>query len=131
MTMRLVDQIRHALRLRHCPHRTKQCYVARIERYARFCKGTGEWRHRGTLGAAEVESLLTSPAAGRHVSASTQNQALDAVVFLYREMLRQGLGDFAALRAIRRRRAPPSCPEPRSRNCWRRSNGNRNRNRSG
>src|SRR4029453_433721 len=87
MTMRLVDQVRHILRLKHYSYRTEQCYVAWIERYIRFCKGAGEGRHPSTLGAAEVESYLTYLAADRHVSASTQNQALNAVVFLYRDVL--------------------------------------------
>jgi len=104
--VRLLDQVRHILRLKYYSYRTEQCYVAWIERYLRFCKGAGDWRHPSTLGATEVESYLTYLAADRHVSASTQNQALNAVVFLYRDVLRQELGDFAALRAIRRRRAP-------------------------
>src|SRR5262245_110930 len=130
MTMRLVDQVRHVLRLKHYSYRTEQCYVAWIERYVRYCKGAGEWRHPAELGAADVESFLTHLAADRHVSASTQNQALNAVVFLYRDVLRQELGDFAALGRSAVAARPRFCPLPRSPNCCRRSSGNRNRNRS-
>jgi hypothetical protein len=52
------------------------------------------------------EAFLTHLAVDRHLSASTQNQALNAVVFLYRDVRRIELGDFAALRAVRRRRPP-------------------------
>jgi integron integrase len=104
--MALLDDTRHVLRLKHYSFRTEQAYVGWIERYVRFCKGAGDWRHPNTLGAAEVESFLTHLAVDRRVSASTQNQALNAVVFLYRDVLHQELGDFSALRAIRHRRAP-------------------------
>jgi len=116
--VRLLDQVRHILRLKHYSYRTEQCYVAWIERYLRFCKGAGDWRHPSTLGATEVESYLTYLAADRHVSASTQNQALNAVVFLYRG--RPAAGGWATSPPCGRSAVaarPLSCPEPRSRNC--------------
>jgi integron integrase len=100
--VKLLDQCRRVLRVKHYSYRTEQSYVAWIERYIRF-HGI---RHPNTMGAAEVEQFLTHLAVQRHVSASTQNQALNAVVFLYRDVLQIDLGNFSALRAIRRRRAP-------------------------
>lgn len=104
--MPLLDDIRKVLRRKHYSYRTEQCYVRWIMHYLRFHKGAGDWRHPNTLSAIDVESFLTHLAMDRHVSASTQNQALNAVVFLYRDVLHLELGDFAALRAIRRRRVP-------------------------
>jgi integron integrase len=110
--MGLLDDVRHVLRLKHYSYRTEQAYVAWIEKYLRYCKGAGDWRHPAAMGAVEVESFLTYLAADRHVSASTQNQALNAIVFLYRDVVRQELGDFSALRAIRHRRAPTVLSRP-------------------
>jgi site-specific recombinase XerD len=90
---------------RHYSYRTEQSYVAWIERYVRFHKGPEGWRHPRDLGAADVEGFLTHLAVDRQVSASTQNQALNALVFLYSAVLQLELGNFAALRAARRRRA--------------------------
>jgi len=104
--MSLLDRVRQELRVRHYSYRTEQCYVAWIEQYLRFCKGDGPWRHPRELGAAEVERFLSHLAIARHVSSSTQNQALNALVFLYRAVLQMDLGDFNAVRAIRRQRAP-------------------------
>lgn len=92
--------------MRHYSYRTEQCYVAWIEQYLRFCKRDGAWRHPRELGAGEVERFLSHLALARHVSASTQNQALNALVFLYRAVLQIDLGDFSAVRAVRRQRMP-------------------------
>jgi site-specific recombinase XerD len=98
--MKLLDQCRQVMRVRHLSYRTEQAYVYWIEKYIRF-HGI---RHPNAMGAAEVEQYLTHLAAARHVAASTQNQALNALVFLYRDVLRVDLGRFDALRAIRHRR---------------------------
>jgi site-specific recombinase XerD len=74
--------------------------------YLRFHKRGDEWRHPSTLGAADIEQFLTALAVQRHVSASTQNEALGALVFLYRDVLRLEAGDFAAVRARRPKRVP-------------------------
>lgn len=111
--MKLLDQVRQVLRTRHYSYRTEESYIAWIVRYLRFHKLGQTWRHPGEMGAPEVERFLTHLAVERRVSASTQNQALNALVFLYHSVLRQELGDLAAVRAIRRRRAPTvlSAPE--------------------
>jgi site-specific recombinase XerD len=90
--MKLLDQVRHLLRAKHYSYRTEQCYLAWIEQYVRFCRTPEGFRHPATLGAPEVEQFLTHLAVTRHVSASTQNQVLNALLFLYRDVLRLDLG---------------------------------------
>jgi site-specific recombinase XerD len=80
---RLLDRIRAALRARHYSRRTEEAYVAWIRRYI-FFHGK---RHPVDLGASEVTSFFTSLAVDGHVAASTQNQALSALLFLYRDVL--------------------------------------------
>jgi integron integrase len=80
---RLLDRVRAAARLRHYSRRTEAAYVAWIRRYI-FFHGK---RHRAELGAAEVTRFLSSLAVDGGVAASTQNQALGALLFLYREVL--------------------------------------------
>jgi integron integrase len=75
---KLLDRVRKAIRLRHYSRRTEQAYVSWIRRFIVF---NGK-RHPRDLGEPEVTAFLSSLAA-RHVSASTQNQALSAVLFLY------------------------------------------------
>ncbi len=104
--MKLLDQVRHCLRVRRYSYRTEQCYVHWVERYVYFCKGPDGFRHPATLGGAEVEAFLTHLAVERHVSASTQNQALGALLFLYRDVLRLQLAGLDAVRARRTRRLP-------------------------
>src|SRR5262245_58150956 len=94
--MKLLDQVRQVLRVRHYSYRTEQCYVAWITHFLHFCKGEGGWKHPSGLGALDVERFLTHLAVERHVSSSTQNQALNALVFLYRAVLHMDLGDFKA-----------------------------------
>ena len=100
--MKISEQLRGALRLRHCSLRTEQCYVGWYVRYVKF-HGT---RHPGEMGAGEVQAFLTHLAAERDVSASTQNQALNALVFLYKHVLNQPLGELNMLRAQRKPRMP-------------------------
>jgi integron integrase len=80
---RLLDRVRAALRARHFSRRTEEAYVAWIRRYIFF----HDKRHPAHMGAPEVTRFLTSLAVDRHVAASTQNQALSALLFLYRDVL--------------------------------------------
>lgn len=79
----LLHEVRLRIRARHMSYRTEKTYLDWIRRFIRF----HGLRHPQTMGAVEVEQFLTSLAVDRHVSASTQNQALAAVLFLYREVL--------------------------------------------
>jgi integron integrase len=104
--MKLLDQVRHKIRLQHLSLATERCYLDWIERYVRFHKQGETWRHPRDLAAPEVEAFLTHLAVNRHVSASTQNQALCAILYLYREVLAIDLGLLDAIRAHRTRRLP-------------------------
>lgn len=78
---RLLDQVRAAIRTRHYSLRTEQAYCHWIKRYI-LLHGK---RHPLDMGAPEIEAFLSALATDRGVSASTQNQALAAILFLYRE----------------------------------------------
>ena len=77
---KLLDQVRDRLRLKHYSLRTEQAYVGWIKRYIIF---HGK-RHPSEMGKPELETFLTSLAVDRNVSASTQTQALSALLFLYK-----------------------------------------------
>src|SRR4026209_1117930 len=84
---RLLDQIRDVIRRKHYSLRTEETYVDWVRRYVRFC----DLRHPRQCGAPEVEAFLTHLAVEGRVSASTQNQARSAVLFLYKEVLQAEL----------------------------------------
>ncbi len=88
-TSPFLQQIRDAIRVKHYSIRTEQCYV---EWARRFILYHGK-RHPKEMGEIEVSSFLTHLAVERKVAASTQNQALNALVFLYRNVLGKPLGD--------------------------------------
>jgi len=80
---KLLDQLRDAIRARHYSIRTEKCYVDWVRRFILFHNK----RHPAAMGAPEVESFLTHLAVQRNVAASTQNQALAAILFLYTQVL--------------------------------------------
>ncbi len=84
---KLLDQVRQQIRLRNYSIRTERVYAEWIKRFIRF----HAYRHPAEMGAAEIEAYLTHLAVKRDVSASTQNQALAALLFLYKEVLKQEL----------------------------------------
>jgi integrase len=84
---RLLDQTRQIIRLKHYSIRTERAYVDWIKRVILF----HHKRHSNDMGAPEVEAFLTHLAVEQHVAASTQQQALSAILFLYREVLHQTL----------------------------------------
>jgi len=84
---RLLDRVREAIRARHYSRETEKAYVAWIKRYI-FFHGK---RHPDEMGGPEVTRFLTSLAVDSHVASSTQNQALNALLFLYRVVLEQEL----------------------------------------
>ena len=99
----LLTQVRRAIRLRHYSARTEEAYVWWVRRFVRFCG----LRHPRELGEGDVTRFLSSLALDHRVAASTQNQALSALVFLYGEVLRSPVGWLTALvRAKRPARMP-------------------------
>jgi integron integrase len=100
---RLLDRVRHAIRARHYSLRTEEAYVAWIKRFIFFHKK----RHPIDMGVAEVNEFVTSLAVDGPVSASTQTQALSALLFLYRHVLEKSLPDLdTVIRAKRPGRLP-------------------------
>ncbi|HZX70189.1 MAG TPA: integron integrase [Rhodanobacter sp.] len=107
---RLLDEVRRRLRLKHYSLRTEGIYVGWIRR---FILANGK-RHPRDMGAVEVEGFLSGLAVRGGVAASTQNQALSALLFLYREVLRIDLPWMETMvRAKRSQRVPTvlSCSE--------------------
>jgi integron integrase len=84
---RLLDLVRERIRTLHYSYRTEKTYCGWIARFIRF----HGLRHPETMGAPEVEAFLTHLATERDVSASTQGQALAAILFLYKQVLGQEL----------------------------------------
>ena len=85
---KLLDPVRAKIRLKHYSIRTEQAYVDWIRRYILF---HGK-RHPQEMGKPEVEQFLSHLAVERNVAASTQNQALSAILFLYKEVLEKDIG---------------------------------------
>ena len=100
---RLLDRVRQAIRTRHYSPRTGEAYVHWIRHYIVF---HGK-QHPSMLGARDISTFLTWLATGRRVSASTQNQALSAVLFLYKHVLAIEIG---AVPPVVRARTPERLP---------------------
>jgi len=100
---KLLDQIRDAIRLKHFSYSTEKTYVHWAKRYILFHNK----RHPAEMGATEIEAFLTHLAKDENVSSSTQNQALNALLFLYRNVLQIDLPvPLHALRAKRSEHLP-------------------------
>lgn len=100
----VLDLLRRHCRVKHLSHSTEKTYCEWIKRF---------WLHIGQgkrslydMGRAEIEAYLTHLAVQRHVSASTQNQAFNALLFLYRHVIPKDLGEIDAIRAKKSRRLP-------------------------
>jgi integron integrase len=100
---RLLDRVRLAVRVRHYSLRTEEAYVAWVKRFVLF---HGK-RHPQAMGEPEINAFLSDLAVRQGVSASTQNQALAAILFLYRHVLEKLLPDLTqVVRAKRPKRLP-------------------------
>jgi integron integrase len=86
-SIRVLDQLRERIRYMHYSLSTEQVYVYWVRFFIRWSARSGQMRHPRDLGAQDVEAFLSMLATERKVSASTHNQALSAVLFLYREVL--------------------------------------------
>lgn len=104
--LKLLDQVSEVMRFKHLSLRTEQAYRQWIKRFLVFCRtphpASGHlpkaekegWRHPKDLGAAEIRAFLSDLAARQNVAVSTQNQALNALVFLYGAVLHVEPGNF-------------------------------------
>ncbi len=100
---KLLDQVREAIRTRHYSIKTEEAYAGWIKRFILYHNK----RHPAEMGEPEIGQFLSSLATDRHVSASTQNQALNALLFLYHEVLNKNIGYIdGVVRAKRPRRLP-------------------------
>ena len=100
---RLLDQMREVLRLKHLSYRTEEAYISWVRRFILF----HDKRHPKDMGAAEIRAFLSYLATHEHVAASTQNSALNALLFLYRSVLKQ---PFPHLEDIERAKRPRRLP---------------------
>ena len=116
---RLFDQVREVMRFHHYSLRTEKTYLQWVRRFLVFHRrptpgpseegnGKGGWRHPNELGAPEVVQFLTHLAVAGNVAASTQNQALNALVFLYGQVLQRPLGELGEFARVNR---PARLPE--------------------
>lgn len=96
--LKFLDQCEEVMRFKQLAGRTVETYGHWIERFIKFHRQPGVpagqwiWRHPREMGHAEVRAFLTDLAVRRQVAVATQNQALNALVFLYREVLGRELG---------------------------------------
>ena len=101
--LRLIDRVGNVMRLKHYSLRTERTYWDWIERFIRF----HGMRHPSEMAEAEVGAFLTHLARDGKVAASTQNQALSALLFLYKEVLKQEIG---WLEGVQRAKKPMRLP---------------------
>jgi len=100
---RLLDEVRQTCRVRHYSIRTEKAYIHWIKRYIYFHNK----RHPKDMGADEINAFLSWLAVTKNVAAATQNQALNALVFLYHQVLKTDPGDFGdVVRAKKPKRLP-------------------------
>ena len=99
---KLLDQLRTVLRVKHYSYRTEKSYISCVRRFIYFHNK----KHPQAMGTYEVRAFLNYLAQHENVSASTQNQALNALVFLYKHVIQKELGSIDAIRARRPKRLP-------------------------
>jgi len=93
MTSKLLDQVRDVARLKHLSPRTEDAYVQWIKRFVLFHNK----RHPLEMGEQEIRSYLIYLSREKYVSSSTQNQALNALIFLYDSVLHKTLGSLGTI----------------------------------
>ncbi len=100
---KLLDEVRNTIRMKHYSRRTEATYVHWIRRFIVF----HQKKHPSTMGAPEIAAFLSWLASDQRVSSSTQNQALSALLFLYRHVLRMEVG---AIEQVPRAKMPHRVP---------------------
>jgi site-specific recombinase XerD len=103
--LKLMDQVRQVLRYHHYAYRTEQTYCDWIVRYIKF---HGSQIHPAQMGKNHIDAFLSHLATEGRVSASTQKQALNAIIFLYRQVLDQPIEDQLEPVKARRHARPPT-----------------------
>ena len=87
--MKLLDEVRQKIRMKHYSYSTEKTYVSWIKRYILFHNK----RHPNDMGETEIAEFLSYLATKRNVAASTQNQALNSIIFLYKYVLKKPLNE--------------------------------------
>src|SRR5205085_6263245 len=100
---KLLDQVRNIIRLRHFSIRTEEAYIYWIKKFILFHNKS----HPLDMGKVEIEAFLSHLAITENVSPSTQNVALSAIIFLYREVLKKDLGN---IKDFERSKRPSKLP---------------------
>lgn len=104
---KLLDEVVNTCKKKHYARKTAETYRAWARDYLLFHRTrAGRFVHPRDLGGPDVEAYLSYLAVKRRVAAATQNQALNAVVFMYKQVLGIDLGEFSATRAKRSRNVP-------------------------
>ncbi|KAA3655782.1 MAG: integron integrase [Calditrichaeota bacterium] len=101
--LKLMDQVKQVMRYHHYAYKTEQAYCEWIMRYIKFHNK----KHPAKMGKSEIETYLSYLATHANVAASTQRQALNALVFLYDKVLLQEISGELALIRSRKNRRPP------------------------
>ena len=103
----LEERLRGVIRLKQYSRQTEETYVQWYKRYVRFqAQVCGKMRHPQEMGTEEITAFLTNLAVNKNLSASSQNQALNALVFLYKEVLKLPLEGIEATRAKKNKHLP-------------------------
>src|SRR5262245_22989607 len=106
--LKLRDQFHEVARYKHLSLRTEQTYWEWSRRYLVFHKEReGAWKHPADMSQQQVREFLGHLAVARNVAVSTQNQALNALVFLYREVLHRPFGELGEFERPQRRERLP------------------------
>jgi hypothetical protein len=105
--LRLLDQVSEVMRFKHYSLRTERTYRDWIRRYILF---HGK-RHPKEMGAEEIERFLSDLATTHKVAASTQNQAFNALVFLYRQVIHVDIGPIEDVERAKRPERLPRAPD--------------------
>jgi len=92
--LKLLERVRVELRTKHYSRRTEEVYVNWIRRFIIF----NNKRHPKDMGTEEIKSFISNLATNHHVSSSTQNQALQSILFLYKRILKKDIGLINELR---------------------------------
>lgn len=99
---KLKDQFHEVVRFKHLSARSEETYWGWVVRFLKFHRQNGQWRHPRELAPVAVSAFLSHLATQRGVAAATQNQALNALVFLYREVLHIHLAEIGAFERAKR-----------------------------
>ncbi|MCP5062781.1 MAG: site-specific integrase, partial [Ignavibacteriae bacterium] len=111
--MKLLDQVRETIRLKHYSIKTEKAYVNWLKRFILFHNK----KHPKNLSETEIREYLSHLAIEQNVSSSTQNQAFNAIIFLYKQVLKIELGELDGIeRAKRGKRLPVVFSDVEARN---------------